>query len=446
MAKNEAPYSTMNVRHRQHAHTKPFRRRLGYEPSEKRKYRSFFQRGKSRRSSILFAFFVAAFLLYLTGLYVQISSFIVNESRLWKTLMGRGSPFEDTNLEWAIFYNVFIPLDRGDEGIQHVLRIVEEQMDQVGVSYASSIPSKPVTLYYATIGMEDALNATYMHYLCSVRNNFRCQHLNHYAEGHEEKTLQHLWNFCRAYKDKKVIYIHTKGTFHTSFTGQDRWRRHCTMAATSQACLQPANNSCNTCGLLMQPLPAVHIPGNFWVSDCSYVQKLVAPNTLHTHMCEILLVYKSLEQKGVFQNNLFNLDAQFFGRVRFASEHWIGSHPAMVPCDLSITANMSYWMYGADRTLQEFDFAMAPRHDMNAPWTYFEYVKQFQNVTSNPELLEREWYLLSGLLYKWFLLYNVMPDSSSWVWEWFPNGQGWRQKIEKYGSRALESFAKGSVR
>lgn len=99
------------------------------------------------------------------------------------------------------------------------LEIVKEQMDVIGSSYAASYDDgKPVTVYYNTIGRQGALNATYMHHVCSERNNFLCVHMAHHNEGFEEKTLQPLYEHChnQGGSDTRVVYMHNKGSFHES--------------------------------------------------------------------------------------------------------------------------------------------------------------------------------------------------------------------------------------
>ena len=43
-------------------------------------------------------------------------------------------------------------------------------------------------------------------------------------------------------------------------------------------------------------------------------------------------------------------------------EQWIGSHPSVVPCDLSQALSIAYWSIQG-RDASEFQRAKAPRHD-----------------------------------------------------------------------------------
>jgi hypothetical protein len=187
----------------------------------------------------------------------------------------KNSSLEPARVDWetasspqpppfAIFYNVFIPLDQGEEGVKKALEIVKEQMDFIGSSYAASYDGgKPVTVFYKTIGKHGALNTTYMHHVCSERNKFVCQHMQHHHEGFEELTQQSLYEYCQGQAgfDTRVVYMHNKGSFHSREGQNRRWRSHMMMAVTSELCLKPPDDSCNVCGLMFYDVWALIFPG-----------------------------------------------------------------------------------------------------------------------------------------------------------------------------------------
>ena len=41
--------------------------------------------------------------------------------------------------------------------------------------------------------------------------------------------------------------------------------------------------------------------------------------------------------------------------------------------------------------------------------------------------------LLPGILWKYHVLYNELPDADSWIWRHYPDGERWREAIEEMG-------------
>jgi hypothetical protein len=204
---------------------------------------------------------------------------------------------------FAIFYNVYIPKDNNstmttaneedkNSSVQEdsptrrrARRIFHEQMKTVGNSYANSLPGKPVTVYYNTIGDGAALNASFVHDVCTLQYNFTCRHLQHYEKAFEDVTLQALYEFCHVHDggghelqrqqnvdddddddavDLRVAYMHNKGSFNKARYQNDN-RRIFTQTVTSQACLQlsPQQQDCNVCGQLFQPVSERNAFWNF---------------------------------------------------------------------------------------------------------------------------------------------------------------------------------------
>ena len=207
-----------------------------------------------------------------------------------------------SHLNYSIFYNIYIPESRQQKGIDNALRIVREQLRQVGESFVVRDALKrnqKVTLYYNTIGKTDAITQDFMDYHCTEKNDIVCIHMQHYESGnYEQVTLTKLHEYCQAnpLHNHKVTYLHTKGSFHDDHR-QDYWRRSMTGAATGEACItkrQPApatedhsssgnftistnstfNNAsdeatsrCNVCGLMFHPVWTNFFPGNVSFND-----------------------------------------------------------------------------------------------------------------------------------------------------------------------------------
>ena len=346
--------------------------------------------------------------------------------------------------KWTLFYHVYFPPNSTD-GYRHAASIVQEQIGMLGQSFATKAHA-PI-LYYTVIGEKLYNQTAFFHNLCRI-NNLKCIPIGHYLEGQEDLTLQSVYNFCQAVPSQSVVYLHSKGSFHAEgpkFSTQDVWRQRLTEAATSQQCLealtQKEGQICETCSLLLQPLPGIHYPGNMWGARCTHVRRLLPPNSFAKRMDKVVNAFK------VLRDTRKRLDTTFFpqmphmmGRKRFAAEHWIGSHPALLyPCDVSskVTANMSEWLHPSEfphLSSSNFRLGMSPTFPMDYEhWDYFRYGKRGKTVLETPALRLRDYFLLPGQLLKWVTLYGQAPPPESWIWTWFPDGQVWEEKISLYG-------------
>jgi hypothetical protein len=384
-----------------------------------------------------------------------------------------------TSPPFVVFYNIYLHPERTDLGIG----IVREQLCQVAKSYAAqshthsaadhdndhdgggSPKRKRLTIYYNTVGAPAYSATQMMDDMCSS-HGLDCRHMQHYESGFEEVTLQRAHDFCAQiqtktaalennndgedgddddYNDIRVVYMHNKGSF-TDTSVNKFWRRHLTMAVTSQHCLQPANDTCNVCGLQFWPMWVPFFPGNFWAAKCSYVKQLVPPRNYSSVTASLKDRVTELVQQDklsieLFPPDKFPAEPDRYGLDRFAAEHWIGSHPQLVPCDLSDTASIHYW-YTQDRNQTELNFAMAPRRPLRAPlklWPVMTDMKKVKlKVLNSPELRSKEYFLLPGYIFKWYALYHEFPPASSWVWSWFPDGELWQDRIALHGTKLVD--------
>jgi hypothetical protein len=331
---------------------------------------------------------------------------------------------------FAIFYNVFVPTDQGEEGVSNALRILREQLSQVGESYATSLKTQP-TLFYNTIGKRDGIQTIDMQILCDD-NNLTCTHMEHYDEGFEQVTLQKVHDFCSIHEDHRVIYLHNKGAYHNG-ASSGRWRRRMTRAATSQDCLAPPNNTCNLCGWVYYPFWASFMPGNIWTAQCSYIHQLLPPKEFEQKQRNLVKEVMILRLLGTLSSRMFTRSdiigkssMDLYGLNRFSDEHWVGSHPAVVPCD--VAGDVDLGLLWSTEHQPHVNFSMAPRGAVDAKWLDSR-PRRTQSILGNEEERIREYYFLGGRLFLWLGLYQQVPPESSWVWKWFPDGARWRNTI-----------------
>ena len=108
-----------------------------------------------------------------------------------------------------------------------------------------------------------------------------------------------------------------------------------------------------------------------------------------------------------------------------------------MPCDVSISLS------GQDIYFTDFDFAMAPRRPIGTNNTYDEQrlPSLITEVLPNETRRMRERFLLPGRLVKWYTAYGKAPEDNSWVWDWYPDGDVWRQGVQEHGSNVVRTIA-----
>jgi hypothetical protein len=62
----------------------------------------------------------------------------------------------------------------------------------------------------------------------------------------------------------------------------------------------------------------------------------------------------------------------------------------------------------------------------------------FSEFSTDPDLAEREFFYLPGLLLKFYHIYGMFPSEDSWVWSFFPFGDRWLQAVQQYGKDAVD--------
>lgn len=225
--------------------------------------------------------------------------------------------------------------------------------------------------------------------------------LGFHQEGSEMITLHSLWEYCSINNDAKVVYMHSKGSYHPSLDNSNL-RAFLTVGALSRDCLD-LPDTCNVCASRVSPVPHPHIPGNMWLARCEYIRKLIDPN-LFTQKME--KVTKRFEPIGPF----------CIGQGRYAAEHWVLSHPSARPCDLCTDSNFTWHYYNIPQKDFERKLAPAPRYKLN------EYHKG-GCLDSGASALER--------MEEYIQLYNETPRADWWGTAYFPDNQNATQEGDK---------------
>ena len=146
--------------------------------------------------------------------------------------------------------------------------------------------------------------------------------------GSEIVTQTLLHSHCVAHPQDQVIYIHTKGSFH-SHTTNDALRRN--LMHGVRGCVETnALAVGDVCGLRTSPIPHPHYSGNMWTARCDYVAMLPNPVAFQQLM-------GTIAKQGCIDWSV--------GKDRFSVEHWILSHPSVVPMDVLPSLTTFVWGY-----------------------------------------------------------------------------------------------------
>lgn len=215
--------------------------------------------------------------------------------------------------------------------------------------------------------------------------------IQHHKNANEHVTLHSLWEHCRGHPNEKVVYLHSKGSFHPS-AANDQMRKLLTVGALSDECSMVSADQCNVCSYRFSPFPHPHTPGNMWMAHCSYINKLLDPNVFQNAMDE---VYETLVQNKRAHDSCV-------GKGRYAAEHWVHSHPNVKPCDLYRNEHFS-WGYEGLKEFDPKDFKLkpAPRYKLD----------QWPDGGDYSDLVHR--------LKEYRLLYNATPADDWWGWNFW---------------------------
>ena len=361
---------------------------------------------------------------------------------------GIASPRDDGNMtshqsgsSLVLFYHIFLA-DRDDTN--NSLSIVAEQLHQIGQSTAlqksRDTNNAPIQVYYNTVGNR-TLDPVFMEHHCTT-NRLQCHHLHHFREGFEFLTLQDLRRHCRQQTNNihihnnnnqhaTVMYMHNKGSFHAHKTGAAFLRRSMTLAISSHECheaLTNHNDTCNVCGLAFSPWKSgPFFPGNFWMAQCRYVRQLLDPHQFRDMTLETQQAARHMHRRGKLTLDLFPRLPSVWGTGRYAAEYWVGSHPTIRPCDVT-----------SIRSLRTFERRNLTQHDMHLQMSPREPYTHEDLVIRLPTTVEgriREYFLMAGYIMRWRRYYHAVADDTSWVWNYFPEGNLWKRAVHDHGMR-----------
>ncbi len=240
--------------------------------------------------------------------------------------------------------------------------------------------------------------------------------------GHEELTLQPLYDYCINNREKMVVYLHSKGTFNVS-EKQNNLRQVLMKAITSTECLvnmnadhEEPNQFCHTCSARFSFFPNPAYCGNMWVAQCSYVSKLVPPSRFESSQSNVIESMrnntKEISNREGFITKLDNYTSYKFssknyhwiereswiGTGRYASEHWIGSHPDLKPCEAFPSKDFPPIVYGNGRRRIFLHDFQSPRLG-RIQETIVDIAEGFWNDKKTRNLVQNPWYGKDGKLY-----------------------------------------------
>ncbi len=285
-------------------------------------------------------------------------------------------------------------------------------------SDAASNRSK-MTLYYVTIGEEIYLK--FMDAMCSF-HNLECVHLSHHNIGYGTITQQAMLDFCNEAENEHhiVSYIHDRGSKDENYR-QTRNRKALTTSALNEKCMDRlTKDQCNVCGANYKSVWGPTYWGNMWSARCDYVKKLISPFHIFPRNADAFRTRPGAMTAEFFNSKKFAMQYSL-GKERFASEQFATNHPSFVPCSF------------------KKPFVPDTIWSANPPGDFFkDYVIQVEDPRTLEEMKDesnhlKEWYLLPGILWRHYKIYNEIPPLDSWYWKHYPDGENWRTTIRILG-------------
>mmetsp|Transcript_11606 Transcript_11606/g.17850 ORF Transcript_11606/g.17850 Transcript_11606/m.17850 type:complete len:421 (+) Transcript_11606:48-1310(+) len=312
-----------------------------------------------------------------------------------------------------IFYNIYIG--------KHITEGISVVSRQLEILKSSWLAEQAPTLNYFRVGKD--INNTFptlaMKDLCD-KHSINCHSLGQIEEAHEEQTLGKMWEYCQDKDDDDqttVVYLHNKGSFH--HWGSNRnymWCKYLTYSVTRHHCYEKdtREKGCNVCGLSL--LNSVFV-GNFFVSHCGYVKHLVNPMIFWEKQYQVHEALLAMNLTNLYPKNIKRDKA---GISRFANEHWVGTHPNVIPCAVS-NKFWKYWQRFSSRGEEQMGPALLPPRMYNA------------TNTTHPCKSK-----LSTELYRFHKLYQGQhPPLTSWMFEYYPDGPFWKETLQQHNTSQL---------
>jgi hypothetical protein len=337
----------------------------------------------------------------------------------------------DTQTNVNVFYDIYIPIDKAEREIPLELDSIAHQIRAM----TEATKNLPVTLYYQTMGHEALIGLD----LCANNPQLRCKLLHHYEERYQGDTLRQLSQFCRANPHARAAFVHNQIPEHLQQGRRARDLRvirALTMGAVSNECFYPEEPTCNMCSLIFELQPNQGALGNMWTASCEYVNELLPPHVFQERMQQHIGQVLAMKLSRQLVVHDFQEKFEQLGLGSYSLSQWIGSSPALAPCDLTTKA-LSYWS-GADRSTNEFKLVKAP-HKHNG---ILEIDKALIEQSTDASFRIREYQYLAGRLLKWFTLYGKAPERQSFAWRAFPDSLLWRNATALYGNLTVAAITK----
>jgi hypothetical protein len=296
-----------------------------------------------------------------------------------------------------VFYHVY--QSDGAEGESVSASIVKEQMSVIKSSAAFGDGLK---LNYVFIGPSGSS-------IPALLDCPTCHQLEYKNAGDEVITLQHVFDHCTQNPSERVLYMHTKGSFHR-WPQNEALRRFLTKGVWSDEC-QHMPRACSACASRFSPLPHHHYPGNMWVARCEYVSRLIEPSNMAAAMHKATMLSGGTPGDLTGAPTALDWDAQvsaWLGLGRFATEHWLPSHPSHAPCDVYEGADY-IWAYDGVPTTWTPKLYVFPRPDVPLSHFCMHQGGPDQNLTK----------VKTWRLFEWQNLYSGSPTQSGPLWGYY---------------------------
>lgn len=297
----------------------------------------------------------------------------------------------------AVFYNLFVDPDANDTEVSRVKSLVREQL---------TLKQPWHKIYVNSIGLQvDAI-------LEGVPDTTLLQHT---LEGSEMVTLRSVYDYCRQHPERKVAYLHSKGSYHPR-PENEALRQFLTRGVLSKIWSETEASQCSVGSSRFSPTPHPHTSGNMWLAQCSYVKELIPPDAFTERMAQVEHLTNSS-------------NAACVGSRRFAAEHWIHSHPSVKPCDLYTNTDFQ-WGYSeltSDSGTNHGDFVLQA-----APRVSWKATKVGCMNIFGMHLRHR--------LAEYKFLYGLLPDASWWGWKL------WHEEFKDLFNGTIPSVNDTSIR
>lgn len=325
--------------------------------------------------------------------------------------------------EIHVFYNIF--RGEGPEAMAQAHAVISEQQAALR---ESGVEQAAAAVHYTVLGAqweELVLEPTAVYRKTSSSG----------PQGSEGLTLQLLWEHCTRAPSDKVLYIHSKGSYHI-WPENELFRKALMQGVLHPCCLEAiqgrelkngvgvdgqtrsfedmGSGAHDVCGLRYSPLPHVHFPGNMWWARCDYVRRLIPPVQFQAEMENVARsAYRA--DPSAWNESMH----AWRGIQRYALEHWVGSHPSLRAVDTlpvgSSPGNLTYtsgYFFLPNSSAQPWKpvCARAPRAEIPQDIFLGEY---HFDKSALPSLRWKEYDDLYGTAWLPFLGRKVSPDPRS---------------------------------